>query len=202
MATFNEADQAEIKRRDVSANAIHGAYEVRAVWRAGAEGFTSCALVDVAALGRLYDREPDGYSVYRFEERDGALTRIQSIVCDAPTLGGAADIARALDEADTMHNGRDGFARVMWSIDDLRGEGNEDVRVPASWTDAECAEWLDVNAGLIQDAMIAAGWDAIDTLLGDANVGDEDDESAEPEGAWCGRADHDADDCAREGCAL
>lgn len=58
------------------------------------------------------------------------------------------------------HAARDGFAETCWSVDDVL------VKRP-DWTDEQAREWLVRFSGLIQDAMVEAGWDAIDALLDD-----------------------------------
>ncbi len=54
------------------------------------------------------------------------------------------------------------YARVAWHVEDL-----EDL-TDMSRTQAE--EWLENNAKYIQDAMVEAGWTAMDTLLGEEGL--------------------------------
>lgn len=69
-----------------------------------------------------------------------------------------SDALTALRRALEAHEQRDGFASACWSIDDLRSRRPD-------WTDDQLTDWLSSHAGHIQDAMVDAGWDAIDTLL-------------------------------------
>jgi hypothetical protein len=63
-----------------------------------------------------------------------------------------------LRDALERHEARDGFAETCWSVDDVLGTRPD-------WSDAQAHAWLESNAGLIQDAMVEAGWDAIDALM-------------------------------------
>jgi hypothetical protein len=60
------------------------------------------------------------------------------------------------------------FAVVRWTVFDIhshrQGAGLE------AWTDAKASEWLGNNETRIQDAIIPAGWDAIEALM-DGEVG-------------------------------
>lgn len=90
-----------------------------------------------------------------------ALRLASRHVVEAVAAGQLA--AAALEElrlAYEEHESRDGFAETCWSIDDVRS------RRPG-WTDVQTREWLLRHAGLIQDAMVEAGWGAIDALLDD-----------------------------------
>lgn len=63
-----------------------------------------------------------------------------------------------LRSAYEAHETRDGFAETCWSVDDVLGKRPE-------WTDEQAKDWLAVHAGRIQDAMVEAGWEAMDALL-------------------------------------
>lgn len=76
-------------------------------------------------------------------------------------LDGLYVLGEALQElrlAYGAHEARDGFAETCWSIDDVRSRRPE-------WTEERTREWLVRYSGLIQDAMVEAGWEAIDALL-------------------------------------
>lgn len=64
----------------------------------------------------------------------------------------------AFREALRHHDTEDGFAETCWSTDDIRR-----FRPDISHEDAR--RFLEERAGLIQDAMVEAGWEAIETLL-------------------------------------
>lgn len=88
-----------------------------------------------------------------------------TLVSTARTLVAALDGAYPLDaaiasfrEALHHHETEDGFAETCWSIDDLR-------RFRPDLSDADARKFLETRAGLIQDAMVEAGWEAIETLL-------------------------------------
>lgn len=49
------------------------------------------------------------------------------------------------------------YAAVAWQVGD--------VQAIAVMTDKRASEWLENNARYIQDAMVEAGWAAMDTLL-------------------------------------
>lgn len=68
------------------------------------------------------------------------------------------DALPALRRAFEAHEQRDGFASACWSIDDVQSLRPE-------WTEVQTREWLLRREGLIQDAMVEAGWEAIATLL-------------------------------------
>ena len=53
---------------------------------------------------------------------------------------------------------REWFAVVRWSVEDVQ------ERKP-SWSNETCQGWLKEHEGAIQEAMVSAGWDAIDALL-------------------------------------
>jgi len=76
-------------------------------------------------------------------------------------LDGGYSLDEALGELRATyeaHVSRDGFAETCWSIDDVT-----DRR--AAWTEERTRDWLTRYSGLIQDAMVEAGWEAIDALL-------------------------------------
>lgn len=73
---------------------------------------------------------------------------------DYPLPDAIAAFRHALED----HEERDGFAETCWSIDDVRG-------LRSGWTDSAAREFLRQRAGLIQDAMVEAGWIAIEALL-------------------------------------
>lgn len=50
------------------------------------------------------------------------------------------------------------YAVVSWSIEDVQEKRPK-------WSKQRCADWLAENAKHIQEAMISAGWDAIEALL-------------------------------------
>jgi hypothetical protein len=50
------------------------------------------------------------------------------------------------------------YARVRWSPRDIQ-------ELRPSWTLLQCQVWLEDNQKYIVDAMIPAGWDAIEALL-------------------------------------
>jgi hypothetical protein len=50
------------------------------------------------------------------------------------------------------------YAKVTWDIVDI-----ESLR--PEWSVWKCKDFLEENARYIQDAMIVAGWDAIESLL-------------------------------------
>jgi len=64
----------------------------------------------------------------------------------------------AFREALHYHETEDGFAETCWSIDDVR-------RFRPNISDEEARKFLSERASLIQDAMVEAGWEAIETLL-------------------------------------
>ena len=64
----------------------------------------------------------------------------------------------AFREALRYHETEDGFAETCWSIDDVR-------RFRPDISDEDARQFLEEHAGLIQDAMVEAGWEAIETLL-------------------------------------
>ena len=53
---------------------------------------------------------------------------------------------------------REWFAVVRWSVEDVQ------ERRP-SWGTETCKAWLENHQEAIQEAMVTAGWDAIDALL-------------------------------------
>lgn len=71
-----------------------------------------------------------------------------------PLPDAIAAFRHALDD----HEQRDGFAETCWSIDDVR-------RLRPAWSDSVAREFLARRGGLIQDAMVEAGWIAIEALL-------------------------------------
>ena len=59
---------------------------------------------------------------------------------------------------------RQGFYAVArWTAEDIHVH-REYVGLE-KWTDTQANEWLDHNETQIQDAMIPAGWDAIEALM-------------------------------------
>ena len=50
------------------------------------------------------------------------------------------------------------LAQVAWQAADIQ-------TLCPEWSDEKCNEWLDANEDSIQDAMIAAGWEIIESLL-------------------------------------
>jgi len=66
-------------------------------------------------------------------------------------------------EALHYHETEDGFAETCWSIDDVR-------RFRPDISDDNARNFLERRQGLIQDAMVEAGWEAIETLLEQDNV--------------------------------
>ena len=58
------------------------------------------------------------------------------------------------------------FASVSWCVDDIK-------ELRPDWSDDECHTFLTNYEGRIQDAMVSAGWEAIDVLLGDNEDEDE-----------------------------
>lgn len=50
------------------------------------------------------------------------------------------------------------FAKVAWRIGDLQ-------TLRPDWSDEKCAEWLENNAGHIQDRLVELGWDVMKDLL-------------------------------------
>ena len=68
------------------------------------------------------------------------------------------DALEALRDALELHEQRDGFASTCWSVDDVLG-------VRPSLTEEAAREFLRNRAGLVQDAMVEAGWEAIGALL-------------------------------------
>ena len=59
---------------------------------------------------------------------------------------------------------RQGFYAVArWTAEDIHAH-REDAGLE-EWTDTQANEWLANNETKIQDAMIPAGWDAIEALM-------------------------------------
>lgn len=54
------------------------------------------------------------------------------------------------------------YARVAWHVKDL-----EDL---TDMSDKQAEEWLENNAKYIRDAMVEAGWTAIDALLSEEGL--------------------------------
>lgn len=50
------------------------------------------------------------------------------------------------------------FATAAWQTGDIQS-------LRPAWTDEQCAAFLSQNSRHIQDAMVQAGWDAIESLL-------------------------------------
>ena len=50
------------------------------------------------------------------------------------------------------------FASVHWQIGDVQS-------LQPDWDDKRCAEFLRANAKWIQDAMVRAGWDAMESCI-------------------------------------
>lgn len=50
------------------------------------------------------------------------------------------------------------FAQAAWQVGDIK-------TLRPDWTDEQCAEFLSANSRHIQDAMVQAGWTAIEVLL-------------------------------------
>lgn len=50
------------------------------------------------------------------------------------------------------------FAQTAWHVGDIQA-------LRPAWTDEQCAEFLREHSRPIQDAMVEAGWAAIETLL-------------------------------------
>lgn len=50
------------------------------------------------------------------------------------------------------------FAEVKWSIGDVQ-------TLKPNWDEARCHEFLADNGKYIQEIMVMAGWDAMETLL-------------------------------------
>lgn len=71
----------------------------------------------------------------------------------------------AFREALRHHDTEDGFAETCWSIDDVR-------RFRPDISDEDARKFLEEREGLIQDAMVEAGWEAIETLLDEDEVPD------------------------------
>lgn len=69
-----------------------------------------------------------------------------------------ADALAGLRDALEAHETRDGFASTCWSVDDILG-------LRPHLTEEAARTFLAGREGLIQDAMVQAGWEAIETLL-------------------------------------
>ena len=63
-----------------------------------------------------------------------------------------------LRDAFEAHEQRDGFGEVCWSVDDVLG-------LRPNWTEAQARDFLTGVEGRIQDAMVEAGWYALEDLL-------------------------------------
>ena len=50
------------------------------------------------------------------------------------------------------------FASVSWSVDDL-------LSLRPDWSESQAEEWLFENQKYLQDAMVQAGWAAMENLL-------------------------------------
>ena len=61
------------------------------------------------------------------------------------------------------HKGRDNYAVARWSVDDVHSY-REENEMP-EWTDEQASEFLAYAEGNIQDRMIEAGWEALETLI-------------------------------------
>ncbi|MGE3857450.1 MAG: hypothetical protein AB7G21_10900 [Dehalococcoidia bacterium] len=86
----------------------------------------------------------------------------------AAGMRGDYDLPTALDwlrAALERHETRDGYAETCWSVDDVL-----DVR--PDFTEEQAREFLERRAGLILDAMVEAGWAAIETLLEEEDEAD------------------------------
>jgi hypothetical protein len=66
--------------------------------------------------------------------------------------------------AQSFHRrGRDNYAVARWSVDDVH-EYRSDNEMP-EWTDDQASDFLAGAEGNIQDRMIEAGWEALETLI-------------------------------------
>jgi riboflavin biosynthesis pyrimidine reductase len=83
-----------------------------------------------------------------------ARTLVAALNGDYPLDAAIASFREALHR----HETEDGFAETCWSIDDVR-QFRPDI------SDEAARKFLGQRAGLIQDAMVEAGWEAIETLL-------------------------------------
>lgn len=50
------------------------------------------------------------------------------------------------------------FAHASWQVGDIKS-------LRPGWTDEQCADFLSANSRYIEDAMVQAGWTAIEVLL-------------------------------------
>jgi hypothetical protein len=71
-----------------------------------------------------------------------------------PMHDSLARLRRALE----AHEQRDGFGEACWSVDDVLGLRSE-------WSEEKARGFLIAVQGHIQDAMVEAGWFAIEELL-------------------------------------
>ena len=161
----------------------------------GRNGFTARVVMPEAAPRPVWDtaafweeiftQSPDGrqgrilrIGPYRITDvnggwaalEDGADPQLEHL--QYPTLQAAVNycIARSVH-----HRGRDNYAVARWSVDDVHSY-REETELP-EWTDDQASDFLAGAEGNIQDRMIEAGWEALETLI----RMDEEDEDIHPE---------------------
>lgn len=74
----------------------------------------------------------------------------------------------------TDKRGRTVYATAAWVPGDV-------LSLRPGWTDEQAEEWLEDNAKHIEEAMVRAGWEAMEALLPVDEDDDDDDEDEEDE---------------------